>query len=124
MRVHASGADAAYESLAVRRDDGLAEIQLCRPNLLNRFDDVLHRELTAAIAQVASDSAIRVAVLSSTGQYFSAGGDMEMMLEANKDTQRRIAMFDRGRMLFRALADFPKPLVVALAGEAHGLGAT
>lgn len=120
----ASGDGARYESLTVARRDGVAEVQLSRPELLNRFDDVAHRELTAALAELAADVMVRACVLSSTGRYFSSGGDTTMMLAANQDAQLRIAMLDDGRRLFHALGDFPKPLVIALAGDTFGLGAT
>ncbi|MDT7661969.1 MAG: hypothetical protein QOC67_2120 [Pseudonocardiales bacterium] len=117
-----------YQTLTVHRDSegnaAVAEIQLSRPELLNRFDDALHHELIAVIEEVTRDDGVLAVVLSSTGKYFSAGGDTEIMLAAAKDIQVRMAMLDNGRRLFRALADFPKPLVVALAGDTFGLGAT
>ncbi|WP_037075961.1 enoyl-CoA hydratase/isomerase family protein [Pseudonocardia spinosispora] len=115
---------AGYQSLTISRADGIAEVQLSRPELLNRFDDVLHRELTAALTELAADVEVRAVVLSSTGKYFSSGGDTAMMLAANRDAQVRLAMLDDGRRLFHALGDFPKPLVIALAGDTYGLGAT
>ncbi|HEV7792117.1 MAG TPA: enoyl-CoA hydratase/isomerase family protein, partial [Pseudonocardia sp.] len=117
-----------YQTLTVHRvsegNGAVAEIQLSRPELLNRFDEALHHELIAAIEEVTSDEGVLAVVLSSTGKYFSAGGDTEIMLAAAKDTQVRMALLDNGRRLFRALADFPKPLVIALAGDTFGLGAT
>lgn len=114
-----------YQTLTITRtEDGVAELQLSRPELLNRFDVTLHKEFTAALGALAGDTSVRAVLLSSTGKYFSAGGDTELMLEAAKDPQFRMNMLDDGRRLFHALADFPKPLVVALAGDTYGLGAT
>ena len=117
----------SYQTLTVLRDsgaDGVAEIQLSRPELLNRFDTALHHELTAALTQLADDPTVLATVLSSTGKYFSAGGDTEIMLAAADNPQTRMTMIDDGRRLFLALAGFPKPLVIALAGDTYGLGAT
>lgn len=100
------------------------EIELCRPELLNRFDMQLHRELTAAFEALAADEEVRAAVLSSTGRVFSAGGDIEVMLEAAGDLALRMTMIDEGRHLFRAAAGFPKPLVIALTGNSYGLATT
>lgn len=110
------------EALTLERVDGVAEIRLCRPELLNRFDMLLHRELTETLDALASDPDVLVTVLSSTGRAFSAGGDVKVMLEAAGDIAHRMRMIDEGRHLFRAVADFPKPLVVALAGNSYGLG--
>lgn len=116
---------APYETLTITRsDDGVAELRLNRPELLNRFDSALHREFTAALVELSGDNGVLAVLLCSTGRFFSAGGDTELMLSAAKDPQARLAMVDEGRRLFHALADFPKPLVVALAGDTYGLGAT
>lgn len=109
------------EALQLDIVDHVAEIRLCRPELLNRFDMLLHRELTDVLEQVALDPEVRVAVLSSTGRVFSAGGDIKVMLEAAGDIGHRMRMIDEGRHLFRTIADFPKPLIVALAGNSYGL---
>ncbi len=111
-----------WQTLVVEKADGVAEVRLNRPELLNRFDMVLHRELTDVMHVLAADTDVRVAVLSSTGRIFSAGGDTKVMIEAAGNLNHRMAMIDEGRQLFRAFADFPKPLVVALTGNSYGLG--
>lgn len=110
-----------YTSLLIEAADGVAELRLNRPELLNRFDMTLHRELEQALHELACDQAVRCVVLSSTGRSFSAGGDTKVMIEASGDLGARMALIDEGRRLFRAVADFPKPLVVALAANSYGL---
>lgn len=116
--------DTRYQTLTLTESDGVAELQLCRPELLNRFDSALHREFIAALEQLADSASVRAVLLSSTGRFFSAGGDTELMLSAAEDPQVRLTLIDEGRRLFRTTAEFPKPLVVALAGDTYGLGAT
>lgn len=110
-----------WQTLEVETEDAVAEIRLTRPDLLNRFDMQLHRELADAITALASRQDVRAVVLSSTGRVFSAGGDIKVMLEAAGDIGHRMQMIDEGRHLFRCVADFPKPLLVALAGNSYGL---
>lgn len=110
------------QALELELTGSVAEIRLCRPNLLNRFDMLLHREMTHVLGELARDTKVLAVVLSSTGRVFSAGGDIEVMLEAADNIAHRLTMLDEGRQLFRAIADFPKPLVVALAGNSYGLG--
>lgn len=114
------------EPTALRRirHDTVVEVELCRPELLNRFDMTLHRELGATLDELGADPDVRVVLLSSTGRVFSAGGDTGVMLEAAGDIAHRLGMIDEGRRLFRAVADFPKPLVVALAGSSYGLSSS
>jgi enoyl-CoA hydratase len=104
--------------------DRVAEIRLCRPELLNRFDMTLHRELVSALRELAPREDVLAVVWSSTGSAFSAGGDTEVMLEGAGNIAHRMAMIDEGRELFRTIADFPKPLIVALAGNAYGLASS
>ena len=113
-----------WTALELIVDCHVAEIRLCRPAILNRIDMVLHRELTEVFIELAARDDVRAVVFSSTGRFFSAGGDTDIMLDAASDMAKRLALLDEGRRLFRAIADFPKPLVVALQGNSYGLGTT
>ena len=113
-----------FETLTVERRDHVTELTLCRPDLLNRFDDALHVEFTAALRQVGADPGTRVVVLASTGKVFSAGGDFELMRAAHDDPNARRRIVDDGRALLNTLIDLPQPVVVGLQGAAVGLGAT
>lgn len=113
-------AERAALTLAVA--DGVAVVELCRPELHNRFDHMLHNQLEAALESVAADSSARALVLCAAGRVFSAGGDAERMLAAGReDPHTRLAEIDRGRSLFRRCAGFPKPFVVALSGDVFGV---
>jgi methylglutaconyl-CoA hydratase len=58
---------------------GVARLTLDRPEKHNAFDDALVRELTAALARLDGDAAVRVVVLTGAGASFSAGADIEWM---------------------------------------------
>lgn len=113
-----------FAAVTVTRSDRVAELRLDRPELLNRFDSTLVGELGAALRELRSDGDVLAVVLTSTGKHFTAGGDFESILAANADHDTLMRQVDEGRELFRAFADFPKPLVVALHGDAYGVGAT
>src|SRR5438270_3862526 len=116
--------DDRYTTLTIKHDDHVAVITLNRPELLNRFDDAAHVELTQALQEVRGKPGVRAIVLASTGKVFSAGGDFELMGVANRDLPTRIRIIDDGRLLLAALLDLPQPIVVAVQGPALGLGAT
>src|SRR5256885_11200014 len=78
-----------HEALAVSEKDYVVEIRLNRPELLNRFDAVAERELTAVLRDIAADDGTRAAVLLAEGPVFSAGGDFTLMPEANADPVER-----------------------------------
>jgi enoyl-CoA hydratase len=105
-------------------DNGVCEVVLSRPELLNRFDPDLHHELTSVLRTIAADTSIRAVLLTSTGKAFSAGGDFKLMEAANKDADVRREIVGDARQLLNAFLDLPQPVVVAVQGPAIGLGAT
>lgn len=111
-------------ALAVTRTDGVAEILLTRPEVLNRFDPQLHVELTETLVDLAADDSVRAVVLGSTGTAFSAGGDFALMEAAHADADVRAEIVGDAQRLLDAFLDLPQPLVVAAQGAAVGLGAT
>lgn len=111
-------------AMSLTISDGIAEILLTRPGLLNRFDPQLHAELTDTLRSLARDSSVRSVVLGSTGKAFSAGGDFSLMEAAHADPEVRREIVDDGRRLLQAFLELPQPVVVAVQGAAIGLGAT
>ena len=66
---------ADHERIVVERDaelDGLVTITLDRPEKLNALDVAMHDELQAALAELETDHAARVVVLTGAGRAFSA----------------------------------------------------
>jgi enoyl-CoA hydratase len=111
----------SYESIEMTAGgDGVAYIVLSRPDILNRVDLTVERELTEAFTALDADPAARAILLSSSGRVFSAGGDTRVMIDAAGDLATRMAMIDGGRRLRASLAELTKPLVVALAGNSYG----
>ncbi|MFF2847670.1 enoyl-CoA hydratase/isomerase family protein [Streptomyces sp. NPDC058001] len=113
-----------FASLTVSEKDGVAEITLSRPDLLNRFDAVGESELAAVLRGLSSDHDVRAVVLLAEGRAFSAGGDFDLMLEVNVNPVERQAALRRARGLLNAILHLPQPLVAGVQGAAIGLGAT
>lgn len=111
----------SYQAIEIRVHEHVAEMRLCRPETLNAFDDVLVNELPAVLVELARESQVRSVVWTSTGKHFSAGGDMQTVLAGHADLNVLIRGVDDGRRLFRAFADFPKPLVAAVHGSSFGV---
>lgn len=104
--------------------DGVCEISLCRPELLNRFDNLLQVELAEALRRIDADTSVRAVVLGSTGKAFSAGGDFALMRAAHDDEKVRAETVEAGRDLLRAFLSLRQPVIAAVQGPAIGLGAT
>jgi enoyl-CoA hydratase len=116
---------ASYTALELATaSDGVLQIILSRPELLNRFDATLHEELTHAVNEAGADRSVRAIILASTGKVFSAGGDFELMRAAHDDGPTRRALVADARRLLDAFLQLPQPIVAAVQGAAVGLGAT
>jgi len=113
-----------WPGLRLVRRGNVAELTLARPEVLNRIDAELHASLHGAFEALGAMDGLRAVVLASTGTAFSAGGDFDFILGHNADPAGRRHLVRDALGLLSALLDLPAPVVVALQGDAMGLGAT
>lgn len=96
---------------------------LDRPEALNAFNEALYDAVADALLAAAEDPTVAVVLITGEGRAFSAGTDLLEMHQIATNPE-----FERGKHgflgLIDALADFPKPLVVAVNGLGLGIGAT
>jgi len=111
-------------SVLVDDNDGIVEVTLARPELLNRVDDVLRADLIAALADVGHSPTTRVIVLAAQGKVFSAGGDFAMMKRRHGDRAATERGGQESRRLINTLLEIPVPVIAAVHGHAVGLGST
>lgn len=104
---------------------GVATVALNRPAIHNAFDDRLIADLTAVLRRLAGDDAVRVIVLTGSGESFSAGGDLNWMRRmAGYSDAENFADAMALAELLRILNELPKPSVARVNGAAFagGLG--
>jgi enoyl-CoA hydratase/carnithine racemase len=124
----AARADAAPAAPVLLREDvdEVAVLTLNRPEARNSLSEELIAALTDALAAIAADRSVRVAVLAASGTVFCAGHDLKEL------TAHRSAP-DRGREYFRHVMDscsammqaivrLPKPVIAAVGGTATAAG--
>jgi enoyl-CoA hydratase len=111
-------------SLSVSVRDNVAELRFTRGELMNRFDEELHTDLINALLELRDTVDLRAVVLCAEGKVFSAGGDFDFMREVHGNLAVRLRFLDHARLLLATMLDFRVPVVVALHGDAIGLGAT
>ena len=109
--------------LQIEKAGKVTTVRLNRPDKHNAFDEHLIAELTQAFRDLASDAAVRVAVLTANGQSFSAGADLDWMKRMSAmgraDNERdAMALAD----LMEAIDRCPKPVVGVIQGAAFGGG--
>lgn len=84
------------------------------------LDHSAYRRLAGLLEFAGGDDDTRVVVLHGFGGCFCRGGDVGEFLDAGKHEE----LIQSVTALFRVLANFPKPLVAAVDGEAIGVGCT
>ncbi len=126
-----------YQNFKLETDaDGIALITWDMPDRsMNVFNVAVIQELTAVIDKVATDAAIKGAVITSGKDSFSAGADLTMLegmgqafkeLASSQGPEAAMARFfeesRRLSLLFRRIETCGKPWVAALNGTALGGG--
>lgn len=101
------------------RADGVAHLEINRPEVRNALNLELLRELHTTLDAWAERDEVRVVVLSGAGgKAFVGGADIAELRERT----HREAFFGVNQMLFQKLEDFARPTIAALDGYALGGG--
>jgi methylglutaconyl-CoA hydratase len=104
-------------------DRGVATLTMNRPEEHNAFDDRLIADLTARLAALEEDPAVRVVVLTGAGRSLSAGADLHWMRRmAGYDQQANLDDALRLAELMRTLDALAKPTIARINGPAYGGG--
>ncbi|MCL6283989.1 crotonase/enoyl-CoA hydratase family protein [Ruegeria sp. 2012CJ41-6] len=113
-----------FETLKLETDTrGVTTLTLNRPEKHNAMSGQMLADLSTAAAQLASDDAVRVVVLTAAGTSFCAGGDLGWM-QAQMGADRKTRFIEARKLaeMLQALNTLPKPLIGALQGNAFGGG--
>jgi methylglutaconyl-CoA hydratase len=106
-----------------RRAGGVVWLTLDRPEIHNAFDDRLIAELTAGLARLGAEDAVRVVVLTGAGRSFSAGADLNWMRRtASYGEAENLADARALAKLMQTLNELPQPTVARVNGAALGGG--
>jgi 2-(1,2-epoxy-1,2-dihydrophenyl)acetyl-CoA isomerase len=112
-----------FETITVTQEGAVATLTLHRPDKLNAFTPVMHRELLEALAEFEQNDTIRAVVLTGSGRAFCAGQDLAAVTEG--DPIDYAALLKEGyNPLVQALVHLTKPVVAAVNGVAAGAGAS
>ncbi len=120
-------ATAGHRDLRVVRfdvDQGVATIQLNRPEAGNTIDLTLVEDFYEAVFRAADDPTVRAVLLCGAGRSLSAGGDLAMFaeLEAGEVPRRLRQMTDLYHLALDRLTRIDAPVVCAVRGAAAGGG--
>jgi len=107
--------------------DGLATIELNRPDTLNAWNKALGEELLEAVTRARDDAAVRAVLIRGSGRGFSSGADLKDMGDGHPQTEDgrpdvRTVLTERYHPIITTIRTMPKPVVAAVHGPAVGIG--
>ena len=111
-----------YQDIRFEIEDGVAIIELHRPDRLNTFSGKMGAELGHALLRCDGDDEVRVVILTGAGPAFCAGADMS--------AGEKTFASQEGNSSFSASPVSPpawevrKPVIAAMNGHAVGIGLT
>jgi len=112
-----------YDTLLVRTEDGVGFITFNRPEKRNAMNPRLHQEMNLALDELIEDDAVRVIILTGSGDSFSPGNDLKEFFaeQMEQPLQFRRASLDFARWREK-LRGSPKPTIAAVNGWCLGGG--
>ncbi|MEX1254598.1 MAG: enoyl-CoA hydratase-related protein [Dehalococcoidia bacterium] len=116
-----------YRTIIVEKANKVATITLNRPDRLNAVGDGMHEELEDVFGRLNGDTDVNAVLFTGAGRAFCAGGDISSMGGAEDAEPRpaaQISMSRGPRRLILNILEVEAPIVVAMNGDAVGLGAT
>jgi dihydroxynaphthoic acid synthetase len=113
---------ASYTDITYDVQDGVAWIEINRPEKLNAFRQLTMKEMIGAVERASGDSDCGVIVISGVGdRAFSAGGDVGVENEESF-TAGEESLDELNKALYRAFMASPKPIIAMVDGYAIGGG--
>ncbi|HUI27085.1 MAG TPA: enoyl-CoA hydratase-related protein, partial [Candidatus Kryptonia bacterium] len=109
-----------YQHLLADLGGPIATITLNRPERRNALSLALMTELIDCLDGIGQSRAIRAVVLAGAGPAFSAGHDLNEMLDRDLGTYRQI--FDVCSRLMTTIQTIPQPVIARVHGIATAAG--
>ncbi|MEO4045866.1 enoyl-CoA hydratase-related protein [Pseudomonas sp. CAU 1711] len=107
------------EHVLVEREAGLLTLRLNRPDKKNALTRAMYGTLAEMLDAANRDASVRVVLITGGAECFTSGNDVADFLQA-PPTGADSPVFQ----FMRALFEFDKPVVAAVAGPAVGIGTT
>lgn len=111
-----------YTAILFDLKNGVAEIRLNRPDVLNSFNKALATEVQHALKTARDDKNVRAILLAAEGRGFCAGQDLAEAMDKNAAPIREIVRTYYNPVI-TLIREIEKPVICAVNGVAAGAGA-
>ncbi|MDM5197732.1 enoyl-CoA hydratase-related protein [Fictibacillus enclensis] len=109
---------ADFQSITIKVEDGIALIELNRPDVLNAISRGMVTEIRSAFETFDKDDAVKAIVLTGNEKAFAAGADIDEMMEDDAVTLELLNQFKD----WDQLHTIKKPVIGAVSGYCFGGG--
>ena len=109
--------------ITAQLQDGVLHLTLDRADKINALTKAMYEDLTRAVEHAAGNTAVRALLFSGKGRAWCAGNDIGDFLNADP-ASREGGKLSPAMILVHALMALDKPTVVAVHGNATGIGTT
>jgi len=109
------------QNLRLEKRDGIATVELYRPQKKNSLNTEMRHELEVCLKEIANDRGVRAVVLTGGEEIFCAGADISE-IEGTSSAEQAYHHAREFQILFDQLENLPQPTVAAVSGYALGGG--
>jgi trans-feruloyl-CoA hydratase/vanillin synthase len=115
-------AETKYETILIEKQDRIAWVILNRPEKRNAMSPQLHRDMDAALDELAFDPEADVLVLTGAGEAWCAGQDIRLFFREGAKNPAAMAKARQASHSWRwqKLSTFPKPTIAMINGYCFG----
>lgn len=121
MTIKTDKTENMFETILYEVNEGRATITLNRPEVYNAFNQMLRKELLAALKHAEKDNSVRVVVITGAGKAFCSGQDLKEVM-AGKNHNIAESLRQGYNPIIRCIRELPKPVICRLNGVAAGAG--
>ncbi len=113
----------SFEHIKFEKQGAIAKIELNRPDAANGLDTLMASELKQAARRCDGDPELKAVILSASGRFFCAGGDIKQMQSQGEAVGEAIkSLADDLHSAISILSRMQAALIVAVNGVAAGAG--
>jgi len=112
-----------FEHIIFEKQGAIARLALNRPDAANGLDSLMASELKQAAQLCSGDPELKAVVLSASGRFFCAGGDIKEMMSHGDEVGAAVkSLADDLHSAISTLSRMQAALIVAVNGVAAGAG--